>query len=352
MTGRGMVKAAVVGCGGIAYEHLPFLWQSDLVELVGVCDRSVALGRAAAERFGHPAQFSEAEAMLAETHPDIVHVLTPPETHGTLVRTCLAAGSHVVCEKPMTPTFCETAALLKLASTRGLVLQESRNLLYNDQVLVLERAIRNGELGRVIECEVLLSLDFLAGPFGDENLASAPLALPGGAVQDFLPHLAYLFLHLTKVQEVDEVRGVLTNRSGNARAETDYLDAQLQAGEVRGRLRVATDTSPDMFRVVVRGDEATVETDLYNPFVLKEGGKYQGKLAPVGHVANGIRLARDGISSMRAKIMQHGTMHGMTRMLEAIYTSIITRSPPPFSASDMLATAQLIDQIVRLRKSA
>ena len=342
------LRAAVVGCGAIAYEHLPCIANSPQALLVAVCDQSAALANAAAEKFGTKAAFVDVSAMLGDAKPDVVHVLTPPHTHDAIVREILAAGSHVICEKPMTGTEKESASLLDAAAAASRVLQESRNLLYNDPVIALQTLIAQGRLGRVVECEVLLSLDFLGGPFGDLNLSGPAVRLPGGAVHDFIPHLVYLFLKLGQATEASKVTGVLTNRSGNRRAGFDFLDALVEANGVRGRLRIATDTAPDAFRVIVRGTAATAETDLYKPFMRIEGAPNAGKRAPFGQVAGGIGLVKAGVVGLRNKIMQHGTMHGLPRMIEAIYEAIRQGTPPPFSREDMLATARLTDRLVAL----
>lgn len=344
------LRAAVIGCGAIAYEHLPFLAESPQARLVAVCDHSAALAMAAAERFRAESSFVDAAAMLDAVRPDVVHVLTPPHTHDAVVRHVLTAGAHAICEKPMTGSESETAFLLDAADAAGRVLQECRNLLFNDPVISLRRLIAAGRLGRVVECDVLLSLDFLRGPFGDLNLSGPAVRLPGGAIHDFIPHLVYLFLKLGGIEDVDEVRGRLANRSGNPRAGFDFLDALVEAGTVRGRLRIATDTAPDAFRVIVRGTEASAEIDLYNPFLRIEGVPNTGKRAPLGQVAAGFGLIRAGVSGLRNKIMQHGTMHGMPRMLEAIYAALRRGSPLPFTREEMLATARLTDRLVALGK--
>jgi predicted dehydrogenase len=351
MTGQPTLRAAVVGCGAIAYEHLPCIAGNARARLVAVCDRSAALADAAAQRFGAEARFVEIVPMLEEAKPDVVHVLTPPDTHDPIVRAALAAGAHVICEKPMTASERESEALLDAADAAGLVLQESRNLLFNDPVIALQRLIDEGRLGRVVECDVLLSLDFLRGPFGDTNLSGPAVRLPGGAVHDFIPHLVYLFLALSKASAADRVAGVLANRSGNLRAGFDFLDALVEAGGVRGRLRIATDTAPDAFRVIVRGTAATAETDLYNPFMRIEGAPNTGKRAPLGQVVAGAGLIRSGVAGLRNKIMQHGTMHGLSRMIDAIYLALGDGTPPPFTRDDMLATARLTDRLVALGRS-
>ncbi|WP_133365816.1 Gfo/Idh/MocA family protein [Qipengyuania sediminis] len=346
------LRAAVIGCGAIAYEHLPFVANAAHVTPVGLCDRSRALALAAARHFGLAVPlYTDAEEMLAAVKPEIVHILTPPHTHDPLVRAALGAGAHVICEKPMTGSAAETKALLAAAAEAGKVLVESRNLLWNDPVLALMRLVRRGELGAVRECDILLSLDFLSGPFGDTNLAGG-VGLPGGAVHDFLPHLVYLFQSLTAVHDVEQVLGDYTNRSGNPRAGYDFCDVLLRAGPVRGRLRVATDVEPSAFRVHLRGSAASVETDLYNPFLRFEGEPDTGKRYPIGQLRAGAGLIRAGLANLKNKIGQHGTTHGLPRMLEAVYGAIRQGAPPPIAPDEMLATARLTDQILALRSPA
>ncbi|QGN56100.1 Gfo/Idh/MocA family protein [Novosphingobium sp. Gsoil 351] len=347
------LRAAVIGCGAIAYEHLPFIVGSGAALPVALCDRSHAMAAAAAAHFEiDVALYTDAQSMLAAERPELVHILSPPQTHDSLVRLALAAGSHVVCEKPMTGSAAETEELLAAAQVAGRVLVESRNLLFNDPVLKLLGLIGSGRLGEVRECEILLTLDFLGGPMGDRNLAGPGVVLPGGAVQDFLPHLVYLLQALTGVGSADTVVGEYSNRSGNLRAQFDFCDVLLRCGKVRGRLRVATDVEPSAFRVIVRGSDASVETDLYNPFLRFEGAPSVGKRYPLGQMLAGFSLAGAGLTNLRNKIGRHGTMHGLPRMLAAVYAAIREDRVPPITPAEMLATARLTDQIVALGKPA
>ncbi len=343
------LRAAVIGCGAIAYEHLPYLMSSPRVELIGVCDRSAALANAAQDRFNATAAYTDTADLLANGRPEVVHVLTPPHTHVDIVRQALAAGVNIICEKPMTGDADMTTTLLREASIAGVVLTESRNLLFNDGVIQLLGMIAQGRLGNVIECDLLLSLDFLAGPFGDPNLAGPGVILPGGAVHDFLPHLVYLFLAITKAQGSCDVRGLLQNRSRNLRAEFDFLDALIDFGTVRGRLRVAADCAPAAFQIIVRGSKGSAEIDLYNPALVFSGAPNIGKRAPLGQIVAGMQYIRSGMANFRNKVMQHGTMHGLPRMLDTIYAAIANDQPLPFSDADLIATAMLTDRLIALK---
>ncbi|HMI41224.1 MAG TPA: hypothetical protein VK485_08375 [Sphingomicrobium sp.] len=122
----------------------------------------------------------------------------------------------------------------------------------------------------------------------------------------------------------------------------------MRAAGKRGRLRVVSDVAPDMFRVAIRGTLATVEADLFSPYLRLEGDPDIGKRAPLGQIRNGLTLIRAGVRNFREKVLQHGTYHGMPRMLDAIYRSIRDDTPPPVSERDMVASARLIDRLIQL----
>jgi hypothetical protein len=56
---------------------------------------------------------ADADQMLNELRPDVVHIVTPPETHAALAMRALRAGCHVYVEKPFTPSRAEAAAVLE-----------------------------------------------------------------------------------------------------------------------------------------------------------------------------------------------------------------------------------------------
>ena len=111
---------------------------------------------------------------------------------------------------------------------------------------------------------------------------------------------------------------------------------------------MATDVEPSAFRVAVRGTRGSIETDLYNPFFRYEGPPNIGKRAPLGQVRAGFGLVGAGLANLKNKIGQHGTIHGMGRMLDAVYAAIARGEAPPIAPAEILATARLTDRIVAL----
>jgi predicted dehydrogenase len=142
--GVGELKAAVAGTGFIGAVHVEALRRLG-VEVIGVCastpERAEAKGLA-------PAYESYA-ALLDDSRVDVVHVTTPNHLHHAQVRDALAAGKHVVCEKPLATTSAESAELLELATTSGLVHCTNFNLRFYPIAHQARALVASGELGEV-----------------------------------------------------------------------------------------------------------------------------------------------------------------------------------------------------------
>jgi predicted dehydrogenase len=106
-----------------------------------------AKAKAAAEQLPEP--YESFEAMLADERVDVVHLATPNHVHHEQVKAVLAAGKHVVCEKPLAMTSTQTAELLELAAASGKVHAVNFNQRFYAQNLRARAAIASGDLGRV-----------------------------------------------------------------------------------------------------------------------------------------------------------------------------------------------------------
>ena len=176
-----MIKAALIGAGQIARQHLGCLRELPGVEIVGVCDLSPAMAESAAERFGVPAWYTDHRRMLDEVRPDVVHVTTPPTSHFPLAMAAIEAGAHVVVEKPATLTFAELDTLIGRASERGRFVIEDYNYLFNGATRTILNLIESGEFGSINHVEVMIFLDILGdgSPFADANAPHPCLDMAG-----------------------------------------------------------------------------------------------------------------------------------------------------------------------------
>lgn len=337
-------RAAVIGCGAISKEHLHVLADHPRIELVGVCDRSPAAVGWTAERYRTRA-FADHRELLAATAPDVVHVLTPPSSHRALAEDALAAGAHVIVEKPVASSLAELEAMLALAAEHDRMLIENHNYRFNDSMLAITGLVESGALGTVTAVDVLLALDIAKSKLASTGNPTAHLA--GGAVRDFLTHLTYLAITPFGDVPIGAVDARWWNRSGNAYIGTDELDARVEVGDGLATIRFSARIAPDCFRIWVRGTKGTVETDLYQPFLRVETRRGPAPLSPViGHGVNGVSLAVSSVRNLRDKILQRSPYHGLWELLERFYASVLDGTPAPVTAADVLRTNALIDRIV------
>src|SRR3954453_8669894 len=180
----GVLRAAVVGAGTVAKQHLACLGQLSGGEVAAVCDLPPAIAESAAGRFGIAAWFTDHRAMLAELSPDVVHVTTPPGAHFEIAMDALAAGAHAIVEKPIVARAGDLELLLAEAEKCGRVVIENYNYVFNPQAREMRRLIESGELGELTHVDVDLAVDIL----GD----GSPFADPNRPVADFRPLLASL----------------------------------------------------------------------------------------------------------------------------------------------------------------
>src|SRR5262249_61135801 len=81
--------------------------------VVAVCDPDRQKAGRRAEEFEIPRVYQDAEAMLDGESIDALDVASPRETHATWVEAAAARGIDVLCQKPMTPTLAQSAALAR-----------------------------------------------------------------------------------------------------------------------------------------------------------------------------------------------------------------------------------------------
>jgi predicted dehydrogenase len=142
------IKAAVVGTGFIGVVHVEALRRLG-VEVTGIVGSTPERAAEKARTAGLPAPYPSFETMLADPAVEIVHLTTPNHLHYEQVRAVLAAGKHVVCEKPLGMDSEETGELLRLAEESGLVHAVNFNIRFYAQNQAARARIQAGEIGDV-----------------------------------------------------------------------------------------------------------------------------------------------------------------------------------------------------------
>ncbi|MFO7632951.1 MAG: Gfo/Idh/MocA family oxidoreductase [Caldilinea sp.] len=195
-------RVALIGTGGIVSSHLEAIAAlSDRVDLVAAVDQNAARVEAVCAQASIPRAYTDAEAMLAAEHPDLVHILTPPATHLPLIFAALDAGAWAWCEKPLCRSLAEFDQIAAAEARTGRYASTVFQWRFGSAVEHLRKLVGENLLGRPLVgvCQTLWYRDAAyyavdwRGRFATET---------GGPTATLGIHLMDLFLWLWGEWEV------------------------------------------------------------------------------------------------------------------------------------------------------
>jgi predicted dehydrogenase len=339
------VKAALIGAGQIARQHLSCLKALPGVELASICDLSPATAEAGAERYGIRTWFTDHRAMLEKVRPDVVHITTPPTSHFKLAMDSFDAGSHVIVEKPATSTFEELETLVRRAKDAGCHLIEDHNYIYNRAPQEILRRIATGEFGAVTHVEVLICLDIL-GPsgFADPNSPHPALTLTGGAIADFLPHLASLAHAFVGPHRTAHT--VWTKRKPSP-LPFDEFRALVDGERGTAALSFSSNSQPDAFWLRVYGERMQATANLFETRLTFDGPRNVPKpLRPFfGGLEEGKTIRRAALATLLGKFKGPGAYEGLWELLARTYRALADGAALPVTESHVLEVNRMVEAL-------
>ena len=199
------VRWGILGTGKIARAMALGLRDAPGAQLVAVASRSDAGAQAFGAEFGIARCHGSYQALADDPGVDVIYIATPHTLHAENALLCLAAGKHVVCEKPFTMNAREAQAVVDLARDKKLFLMEAMWSRFLPAVLEAQRLIASGEIGTVQQLQA--DIGFVAN-FPPEHRLLNP-ALGGGALLDIgiypLSMAAFFLGPVTQVRTLAEM---------------------------------------------------------------------------------------------------------------------------------------------------
>jgi predicted dehydrogenase len=342
------MRAALIGTGRIAREHLGAIATLPGIEMAAVCDLSAAAAQATAERFGVSRWYTDHRALLSQVRPDVVHVTTPADTHFQIALEALEAGSHVIVEKPAARSSEEVDELLDRARTADRLVIETYNYLFNAPVLRMGRLIGEGEVGDLVHVEVTLCLDVLApgSPFSDRNRPHPALAFPGGAISDFLPHLASLVHAFAGEHRV--AHSIWQKREPAGVMPYDELRALVECEQATAAICFSSHARPDRFAVEVFGTRMHMSATLFEPRLVT--ARLYPLPRPLHPVVNGLAeagvAARGAVGGLVGKLSGGpGAYEGLWTLIARSYEALDAGGTPPVTHEQIRAVHRLVADV-------
>ena len=163
-----MIRVLIVGTGGMAEAHAAAFGEMEGVSVVAGVDTNPANLAQFKEKHGIAHGFCNVEDALAWGNFDAVSNVTPDAVHCRSTLPFLAAGKHVLCEKPLATNHADAASMARAAEDSGVI--NMVNLTYRNVPALMEaaRIVRRGEIGEVRHFEAAYLQSWLTQPaWGD-----------------------------------------------------------------------------------------------------------------------------------------------------------------------------------------
>ncbi len=207
------IGVAIIGAGmagkahAAAYRTAPTLYESTLPEirLVSIADVYEPVAKATAARFGFERHDTSWQAIVEADDIDVVSVVVANALHREIVEALLAAGKHVLCEKPLSDTLEDARAMVAAAEASSSVARIGLTYLRSPGIAAINRLVRSGALGTILNVSGHYWTDYACDPDGPISWRfRGPDG--SGALADVGSHLTYL-AEFVSGSRFTEVRG-------------------------------------------------------------------------------------------------------------------------------------------------
>jgi predicted dehydrogenase len=256
------LRFGVLGAARIAPPALvkPAVRNPTLAQVVSVAARDPNRARQFAAKHGIPKTAASYEDLLADPDIDAVYNPLPNALHGRWTLAALAAGKHVLCEKPFTANAAEARQVAGVAAaahaSSGLVVMEAFHYRHHPVAQRISAIVSGGELGDVQRVEVAFS-----APIPRKGDIRYQLALAGGALMD---------MGCYAVNFVRMVAGEPHVAAARAKRSSPHVDRAMRVDYLLSGGGTAT-TSVSMFSSSILRMSARVigtegELRVFNPF--------------------------------------------------------------------------------------
>ena len=178
-----------------------------------IADVEEGLAARAALQYGFARSSASWRDLVNDPRIDVVSITTPNTLHKDMALAAIAAGKHVHCEKPLSPSLAESAQMVEAAEKAGVVTQVGFNYIKNPLLKLARDMVAAGELGEITGFRGIHAEDYMHDPDGPYSWRIDPVGGPG-VIADLGSHIIgmarFLLGPITEVSA--DVRTVVKSR--------------------------------------------------------------------------------------------------------------------------------------------
>jgi len=143
-------KAVAVGAGYFSHFQYEAWERIPEVTVTAFCNRSEKRAKPIMENYGIPRHYVDYREMLEKEKPDFVDIITPPPTHLEMCKIAAELGIHIMCQKPLAPTFEEARQIVQCTDRAGIRFMVHENWRFQPWYREIRKLLDSGVVGEKV----------------------------------------------------------------------------------------------------------------------------------------------------------------------------------------------------------
>lgn len=255
-------RIVLIGAGNISEIHAEALRSLPQTEITAVVDPEQSRAESLARRWRIPHAFTSIEELAGGDYADRAHVLVPPPLHAPIGKAAIAAGLHVLMEKPLAETSAQCSELIVAAKNADLQIGVNQNFVFHPAYARLKTLLREGRIGQLRHVSVTFNMPL-------RQLASGQVAHwmfqePRNILLEQAVHPLSQMLDLAG--SIDDI-SVLATPPRELAVGLNFVETwqiAFRQGDVTSNLFVSMGQDFPAWRLTAIGQDGIVEVDLHN----------------------------------------------------------------------------------------
>jgi predicted dehydrogenase/nucleoside-diphosphate-sugar epimerase len=325
----------LVGAGYISEFHARAIQRAANARIVGIADVVDSRAEALAARFNIPKVFLTMEAMMSEG-VDVIHILTPPDTHASLAIAALKNGCHVLVEKPLASNAEEVDRISVAAAIAQKSVCVNHSMLYDRFVSKALNLVRSGAIG------VPLTFDyFRSSEYPPYRGGPLPIHYQNGGYPFFDQGVHALYLAEAFLGAIQDLKAFYGTHGGDSNLLYDEWRVAAQCERGTANIQISWNVRPLQNWFVVQGTKGVVRANLFSMWVT-----HTPQLPLPKAAARALQAMTEGLGICAQvpanvarfaakKIVQYDGLHSL---VAAFYGALQTGAPMPVPVEQARST--------------
>jgi 2-alkyl-3-oxoalkanoate reductase len=255
------LRVGLVGAGYISEFHAHAIQRAPNARIVGIADVVNSRATTLSARFSIPKVFPTMEAMMDEG-VDVIHILTPPNTHAQLAIAALKNGCHVLVEKPLATNAEEVDRISAAAAAAQKSVCVNHSMLYDRFVSKALNIVRSGAIG------VPLTFDyFRSSEYPPYRGGPLPIHYQDGGYPFLDQGVHALYLAESFLGAIEDVKAFYGTHGGDSNLLFDEWRVAAQCERGTANIQISWNIRPLQNWFVVQGTKGVLRANLFAMWV-------------------------------------------------------------------------------------